>query len=73
MNNKLGYIHQIRDQKYYIEILMYNQIEGEKPLSVPFFFIDSLMIEESLQNWPTTGYIVLNTSFEIFSRFSKKR
>lgn len=68
MNNKLGYIHQIRDQKYYIEILMYNQIDGEKPLSVPFFFVDSLMIEESLQNWPTSGYIVLNTSFEIFSR-----
>jgi hypothetical protein len=65
---KNGYIHQLRDQSYYIEILLYNQIEGEQPLSVPFFYVDSLAINESLQQWPTSGFIVFNTPFEIFSR-----
>lgn len=68
MNKKLGYVHQIRDQTYYIEIIFYNQIEGEMPISIPFFYIDSLIINETLRNWATSGSIVLNTPLEIFSR-----
>ena len=53
---------------YYIEITLYNQIEGQEPLNVPFFLVESLTIHESLQNWITSGEIVFNTDFEIFSR-----
>jgi hypothetical protein len=63
-----GSVHQIRDQNYYIEISLYNQIDGEKPLNLPFFFVDSLMITESLQNFYTRGEIVFNDPFEIISR-----
>ncbi len=70
VSRKKGDIHQIRDQQFYIEILMYNQIQGEEPLFVPFFFVDSLIINESLQNWATTAEITFNTDFELFSRGS---
>jgi hypothetical protein len=66
-----GTLHQIRDQFYYIEIAMYNQIEGQKPLYVPFFFVDSISIHESIYNFITKGEIVLNTDFEIFTRGSQ--
>jgi hypothetical protein len=67
-NNKRGSYHQIRDQYYYIEISLYNQIEGQEPLYVPFFFVDSITIHESLYNWITKGEIVFNSDFEIFAR-----
>lgn len=53
---------------YYVEISLYNQIEGQQPLNVPFFLVESLTIHESLQNWATKAEIVFNTDFEIFSR-----
>jgi hypothetical protein len=65
---KKGTYHQIRDQFFYIEISMYNQIDGQEPLNVPFFFVDSLKINESLHSWITKGEIVFNSDFEIFSR-----
>jgi hypothetical protein len=66
--NKKGDYYQIRDQYYYIEIAMYNQIEGQTPLYVPFFYVDSLKINESLHTWITKGEIVFNSDFEIFAR-----
>jgi len=65
---KDGFIQQIRDQNYYIEIVFYNQIEGETPVKIPFLFVDSLLIHETLQYWPTTAEIVINTDFELFNR-----
>jgi hypothetical protein len=63
-----GFVQQIRDQKFYIEVCFYNQIEGQEPISIPFFYIDSLKIVESLQHWATTAELTLNTDFEIFAR-----
>jgi hypothetical protein len=67
---KNGSYHQIRDQWYYIEITLWNQIQGQKPLNVPMFFVDSLRIHETLFHWYVKGEIVFNTDFEIFSRGS---
>jgi hypothetical protein len=60
------FIHQINNQPYYIEIYLYDQIN--EPWAVPFIAIDELCIEETLSNWATTGYIVLNNPFEILER-----
>jgi hypothetical protein len=67
-----GTYHQIRDQYYYVEISMYNQIEKQKPLNVPFFFVDSLKIHEGLHTWITKAEIVFNSDFEIFARGAQK-
>lgn len=56
------------NQFYYTEIVLYNNIEGQQPLVVPFFLVESLTIHESLYNWATRGEIVFNTDFEVFSR-----
>ena len=64
----LGTIHQIRDQFFYIEISLYNQIEGQKPFNVPFLYVDSINITETFQDWIVGGNIVFNTDFEIFAR-----
>jgi hypothetical protein len=65
---KKGTYHQIRDQFYYIEIALYNQIDKQQPLYVPFFYVDSLKIHESIYNFITKGEIVFNSDFEIFAR-----
>ena len=62
------FLHQIRDQYFYIEIFLYNQIEGAKPLALPFLFVDSFSIQESLKNWITEGWIIINDDFEVFER-----
>lgn len=69
-NQKRKFIHQIRDQYYYIEIWLYNQIDGQKPFAVPFIFVNSLAIEETLMDWVVKGWIVFNNSFEILERGS---
>lgn len=70
--DKKGTYHQIRDQYFYIEISMYNQIDKQKPLYVPFFFVDSIKIHEGLHNWITKAEIVFNADFEIFARGAQK-
>ena len=69
-SSKNGFIHQIRDQLYYIEIWLYNQISGQKKFSVPFYFINSLAIEETIFDFNVRGWIVFNTDFEILERGS---
>jgi hypothetical protein len=63
-----GLIHQIRDQLYYIEIWLYNQIENQEPFQVSFLFVHSLAIEESLNDWWVKGWITFNNTFEMFER-----
>lgn len=63
-----GFIHQIRDQLYYIEIWLYNQIESQDPFPVSFMFVHSLAIEESLNDWWIRGWITFNNTFEMFER-----
>jgi hypothetical protein len=68
INTKRGTYHQIRDQFYYFEITLYNQIKDQKPLYVPFFYVDSIKLHESIYNFITKGEIVFNSDFEIFAR-----
>jgi hypothetical protein len=65
---KPNFVHQINNQQYYIEVYLYNQIN--EPWAVPMLAIDELCIEETLANWTTTGYIVLNNPFEVLERGS---
>lgn len=67
-NKKGSYYQGPNNQFYYIEVILYNQIDGQEPLYVPFFLIESLTIHESLFNWATRGEIVFNNDFEIFLR-----
>jgi hypothetical protein len=55
---------------FYAEISMYNQIEGQEPLYVDFFLVESFTIHESLFNWITKAEIVFNNDFEVFLRGS---
>lgn len=70
-SGKQGFVHQIRDQLYYIEIWLYNQIDGQKKFFVPFYFINSLAIEETIFDFNIKGWIVFNTDFEILERGSQ--
>jgi len=63
-----GTIRQIVNQNYYFEVIFYNQITNEKPTAIPFFNIDSLVINETLTTWSTSGEIVISNPFEIFSK-----
>jgi hypothetical protein len=67
---KLGTVQQYKEQYFYFEVLMYNQIDGEKPFNVPFFFIDEIQIHETIHNWVTSGYLILNSDFEMINRGS---
>jgi hypothetical protein len=69
-NNNLKYIQQIGDQFYHIEIWIYNQIDGYKPHLIPFLFVEAMVIEETLVNWPTNGWIILKNNLEMFERGS---
>jgi hypothetical protein len=69
-SKKAGFIHQIRDQLYYIEIYMYNQLEDQKPVAVPFLLVHSLAFEESLSDWNVKGWIVFDDKHETISRGS---
>lgn len=64
------FIHQIRDQLFYIEIWMYNQLEKFEAFPIPFFFVEGLSIEESLMNWIVKGWLVLSNDYEIIERGS---
>jgi hypothetical protein len=69
-SKKAGFIHQIRDQLYYIEIMMYNQLEDQKPVPIPFVLVHSLAFEESLSDWNVKGWIVFDDKLETISRGS---
>ena len=69
-NNNLKYIYQIRDQFYHIEIWLYNQVDGYKPVQIPFLRVGGLSIEETLIDWPTKGWIILKNDLEMFERGS---
>ena len=64
------FVHQIRDQLFYIEIWMYNQLEKFEPFAIPFFFVEGLCIEETIINWVTRGWLVLSNDYEIIERGS---
>lgn len=65
-----AFIVKIRDQYFHIEMFLYNQIDGYEPFPIPYLFVDSFSIEESLMNWITKGWIVISTDFEVLERGS---
>lgn len=62
------FVHQYRNDLYYIEVYMYTEVAGFEPIAVPFGNIEGLTIEESLLDWFVKGWIVLKNDFEIFER-----
>jgi hypothetical protein len=62
------FVTQLRDQKFFIETYIYNQVDGFKPFPIPVYFIEELEIEESLDNWVSKGFLTLNTEYEMFER-----
>jgi len=58
----------INDQLYYVEVWLYNQLSNFKPIQLPFTVIDSLVIEETLNDWNTKGFIVITNDFEFLER-----
>lgn len=62
------YIVKIRDEYFHIEIFLYNELEDREPVPLPFSFVDSFSITESLLTWNTTGWIIINTPFEVLER-----
>lgn len=67
LNKNKGDVVLIKDQYYLIRIVFYNTVT-KKPLSLPFKIVDSLVIEESLTNWWTKGWIILKNDFEVIER-----
>lgn len=68
IENKNGFVKQIGLQEYYIEVYLYNQLDGYEPFPVRFSSIDSFSIDESLYNWVTKGWIIINQDFEVLER-----
>jgi len=66
--DKNGFVHQIGLQEYYIEIYLYNQLDGYEPFPVRFSSVNSFSIDESLYNWITKGWIIINQDFEVLER-----
>jgi len=66
--NNIGSIFQIGRDFFDIEIWLYNFLPGYKPIKIPFFYINELVIEESLADWNTIGYFVLEQNCEFLER-----
>ena len=62
-------VQSIDDQPYYVSIWLYNQITGQDPFQIPYIIIDSLSIEETLSDWNTKGWVVINNHFEIIEKY----
>lgn len=67
-DKNINKVHLIDEQMYYFDIWIYNQIDGQDPFEIPFLFIDAISIEESLYDWNTKGWIVLNNQYEILEK-----
>ena len=67
-NEESRFTVQIGTQLFYIEIWIYNQLAGFKPVAIPVFYIDSLCIDEALYNWNVSGSITLLNDYEMLER-----
>ncbi len=63
---------QIGNQLFYIEVWIYNQLAGFKPVAIPFFYIETLCIDESLYKWNSSGSITLLNDREMLERGALK-
>lgn len=55
---------------YYIEIILYNKINNQPPTYIPFYFVETLNIHESIFSWVTKAEIVFTSEFEVIYRGS---
>jgi hypothetical protein len=61
----------LRNQAYKIRITMYNGMD--KLVYIPYKVVHGLTIEESLINWWTKGWIMLQNDFEVLERGAVSR
>jgi len=66
--NKERFINQIGADYFWVEVWMYNMLPNYQPWPVPCMFIDQLSIEETLYDWSTEGYIVIENWGEAIER-----
>jgi hypothetical protein len=69
-NNDSRFVVQIGQDHFWIEVWMYNFLSNYPPIQIPFFFINQLVIEETLADWNIKGFIVLENDYEILERGS---
>jgi hypothetical protein len=69
-NKNKGFYGQIRTQLFYIEVYLYNGLDGYSEVQIPTFNIDSFSVEETLLDWIVKGYITISNPFEILERGS---
>lgn len=62
------FVTRIGDQYFYIEIWMYNNLQKFNPIPINFFMVENLTLNKSLNNWYTSGSIVLKNDLEILER-----
>lgn len=58
----------LNNQQYNIEVWIYNQIDGFDPVLVPVYFIEELIIDETLKDWEVSGSITIKNDFEILEK-----
>jgi hypothetical protein len=62
------FVYQIGQDYFWIEVWLYNFLDNYPPIQIPFFFINQIAIEETLNDWNVKGYIVLENDYEILER-----
>ena len=71
-NSDSRFVIQIGQDHFWMEIWMYNFLSNYPPLQIPFFFVNQLVIEETLADWNVKGYLILENDYEILERGSPK-
>jgi len=61
-----GELVTLRNQLYQIRITMYNHMD--KPVFIPYKVVNGLVIEETMINWWTKGWIILKNDFEVLEK-----
>jgi hypothetical protein len=61
-----GELVSLRNQLYKIRITMYNNMD--KPVFIPYKVVMGLTIEETIINWWSKGWIILQNDFEVLEK-----
>jgi hypothetical protein len=62
------FVYQIGQDMFWVEVWMYNFLSNYPPIQIPFFFINQLVIQETLIDWNVRGYLILENDYETFER-----
>ena len=69
--DKKNFITTFNSQEYFFKVTLYNGDKNTTPTELNYFFVDDLVIEETIFNWYTTGYITLRNEYEMLERGAK--